>query len=116
MEKGFSYPAPHNITEDSNTFFGNGLYKKTAYGPADGEDITLLPEQEKQRIVEGRIRALAKLGGWSENALNDPTLPIWQRKGFDWKWRTNGIDILQRVPGQYSTKAVQLGLSDSCLI
>lgn len=78
VEKGLSYPAPHHIAEDSNTFFGNGLYKETAYEPADGSDVTSLSEEEKQDIVEGRIRDLAKLGGWSEDLAQDLTLPIWQ--------------------------------------
>jgi hypothetical protein len=103
VERGLSYPAPHHTTEDSHTFLGgNGLYKKSAYGPADGSDITVLHDEEKRLIVEGRIRDLAKLGGWSENAAGISALPFWQRRGFDWKWRSNGIDIFQRVPGSFT--------------
>jgi len=99
VDKGLSYPASHHVGEDSSRFFGNGLYKKSAYGPADGSDITSLSGEEKQRIVEGRILDLARLGGWSENTSGDSNLPVWQQRGFTWKWRDDGVDIFQRVPG-----------------
>lgn len=99
VEKGMSYPAPHHISASDTTFFGNGLYKKTAYGPADGSDISSLPEQEKRDIVEGRILALAEIGGWSEERSHDTSLPVWQQRGFDWEWRKDGVDVYQRVPG-----------------
>ncbi|KAJ5095771.1 hypothetical protein NUU61_005127 [Penicillium alfredii] len=99
VEKGFSYPAPHHVSESDTTFFGNGLYKKTAYGPADGSDITPLPEEDRRRVVEERIRALAELGGWSEETSKDTSLPAWQQRGFDWMWRPDGVDVYQRVPG-----------------
>lgn len=94
-----SYPAPHHISASDTTFFGNGLYKKTAYGPADGSDISPLPEQEKRDIVEGRILALAEIGGWSEERSHDTSLPVWQQRGFNWEWRKDGVDVYQRVPG-----------------
>ena len=101
VENGLSYTTLHHIREDSNTFFGNGLYKKSAYGPADGSDITLLPDEEQRHIAVGRTRTLVELGRWSKHTVGDSTLPVWQRKGFDWKWRINGVDILQRVPGSH---------------
>jgi hypothetical protein len=76
VNKGVSYPAPYHISESDATFFGNGLYKETAYGPADGSDISPLPEQEKRDIVEGRIHALAEIGGWSEERSHDTSLPV----------------------------------------
>lgn len=60
-EKGLSYPAPNYTTRDSDTFFGNGLYKKSAYGPADGSDITSLPDEEKWHIVEDASMPLQSL-------------------------------------------------------
>jgi hypothetical protein len=98
-----SYPAPHHISASDTTFFGNGLYKKTAYGPADGSDISSLPEQEKRDIVEGRILALAEIGGWSEERSHDTSLPVWQQRGFDWEWRKDGVDVYQRVPGEFNS-------------
>ncbi|CAG8908636.1 unnamed protein product [Penicillium egyptiacum] len=99
VDNGLSYPAPHYISETDTTFFGNGLYKKTAYGPEDGSDISALSEKEKRRVVDGRIRDLAEMGGWSTETKDDPSLPVWQRKGFTWKWRPDGVDVTQRVPG-----------------
>lgn len=95
-----SYPAPHYVSESDSIFFGNGLYKKTAYGPADGHDISTLPEGKRRQVVEGRIRDLARTGGWSEDKTEDTSLPEWQRRGFSWEWRDDGVDIFQRVPGE----------------
>ncbi|ODA81068.1 hypothetical protein RJ55_04030 [Drechmeria coniospora] len=99
VDKGFSYPAPHHVAESDSIFFGNGLYKKTAFGPADGQDISSFSEQEKRHIVEGRIRELARLGGWKDSNMQDMELPAWQQRGFDWVWRSDGVDVYQRVPG-----------------
>ena len=102
VENGISYPAPHPIAQKSGQLFGNGLYKKTAFGPADGSDISGLPQEERRRIVNENIRALAEMGGWYEGAEKDPSLPAWKRRGFDWTWREDdtGVDIFQRVPGR----------------
>ena len=104
-ERGISYPAPHPISEKGGQLFGNGLYKKTAFGPADGSDISSLPEEERRRIVNQNIRALAESGGWSQSAATDQYLPAWKRRGFNWSWRDDGsgVDIFQRVPGEPDT-------------
>lgn len=117
IEKGISYPAPHPISEKGGQLFGNGLYKKTAFGPADGSDISGLPQEERRRIIDQNIRALAELGGWYQGAENDPSLPAWKRKGFDWTWREDdtGVDIFQRVPGT-SLSLFSANISQLCLV
>lgn len=102
VDKGMSYPSQYIISESDTIFFGNGLYNKTAYGPADGSDISPLSEQEKRDIVEGRILALAENGGWSGKRSHDTSLPVWQQRGFDWTWRQDGVDVYQRVPGRFT--------------
>ena len=104
IENGISYPAPHPISEKGGQLFGNGLYKKSAFGPADGSNISSLPEEERRRIVDQNIRALAESGGWSQSAATNQSLPAWKRRGFDWSWREDGsgVDIFQRVPGKPS--------------
>ena len=101
IENGISYPAPHPIHQKDGQLFGNGLYKKTSFGPADGSDVSSLPEEERRRIVDRNIRALAERGGWSETTAKDRSLAAWKWRGFDWAWREDGsgVDITQRVPG-----------------
>ena len=69
---------------------GNGLFKASAFGPKNG---TKLPETEegKRKFVEERIVELEKRGGWHEGIdKRDESLPVWQRRGFNWTWHENG--------------------------
>ena len=100
--KGISYFVTHETKQVDGIVFGNGLYKDTAFGPLDDRDVNSMSEDEKRDLAEGRIKDLARIGGWYEGAEDDWSLPVWQRRGFSWTWREDGsgLDLFQRVPGK----------------
>ena len=62
-----------------------------------------MPETEegKRPMVERKILDLARRGGWHKDInKDDDTVPVWQRRGFDWSWQDNGdLEVVHRVPG-----------------
>lgn len=97
---GVVYQIPHNAEQVGGIVGGNGLYKDSAFGPRGDEKM---PETEegKRAMVERKILDLAHRGGWHKDInKDDDTLPVWQRRGFDWSWQDNGdLEVVHRVPG-----------------
>ncbi|TRX89232.1 hypothetical protein FHL15_009930 [Xylaria flabelliformis] len=98
--KGLVYQIPHTATQVGGIVGGNGLYKASAFGPTDGS-APPDTEEEKRKGVERRIIELAERGGWHADIdKKDTTIPVWQRRGFDWTWQENGdLEVVHRVPG-----------------
>ncbi|KAL2065863.1 hypothetical protein VTL71DRAFT_3533 [Oculimacula yallundae] len=95
-KKGYAYKVYHTAVQTRGLVGGNGVFSPTAFGPVDEN----LPVELQRRAVDDRIEELMKMGGWSRETVDDPSLPPWQRRGFDWKWTENGdCDITHRVPG-----------------
>ncbi|KAK1139081.1 hypothetical protein N8T08_001327 [Aspergillus melleus] len=99
-QMGVVYQIPHNAEQVGGIVGGNGLYKDSAFGPKGDEKM---PETEegKRAMVERKILGLAHRGGWHKDInKDDDTLPVWQRRGFDWTWQDNGdLEVVHRVPG-----------------
>ena len=105
VSQGLSYTIPHAASQVNGSVGGNSVYKPSAFGPVDGTTIAM-SEEERRRGVERRIQDLAELGGWRAGAASDLSLPNWQRRGFDWKWRDDsGVDITHRVAGKNGLSA-----------
>ncbi|KAI1324627.1 hypothetical protein F5Y16DRAFT_423800 [Xylariaceae sp. FL0255] len=98
--KGLVYHIPHTATQVGGIVGGNGLYKASAFGPVDGS-APPDSEEEKRKGVEARVLDLAKRGGWHEGIdTTDESIPVWQRRGFNWTWHDNGdLEVTHRVPG-----------------
>lgn len=107
--KGLVYQIPHTLEQVGGIVGGNGLFKASAFGPKNG---TKLPETEegKRKYVEERIVELAKRGGWHEGIdKEDESLPVWQRRGFNWTWHENGdLEVVHRVAGESFFQALEL--------
>ncbi|KAF4629854.1 hypothetical protein G7Y89_g8289 [Cudoniella acicularis] len=101
-KKGLVYNIPHNAEQVGGIVGGNGLYKDSAFGPKPGEGEEM-PETEegKRAMVERKLLDLAIRGGWHKGIdKTDESLPVWQRRGFNWTWQENGdLDVVHRVPG-----------------
>jgi hypothetical protein len=99
-KKGLVYQIPHNAEQVGGIVGGNGLYKDSAFGPKNGEKM---PETEegKRAMVERKIIDLAHQGGWNKDInKSDESLPVWQRRGFNWTWHDNGdLEVVHRVAG-----------------
>lgn len=99
-KKGVVYQILHNAEQVGGIVGGNGLYKDSAFGPKGGEKM---PETEEGRraMVERKILDLASRGGWHKDINRaDESLPVWQRRGFDWTWQDNGdLEVVHRVAG-----------------
>jgi hypothetical protein len=99
-KKGLVYLIPHSLDQVGGIVGGNGLYKDSAFGPKGGEKM---PETEegKRAMVEKKILKLAHAGGWHKDIdQNDESLPVWQRRGFNWTWQENGdLEVIHRVAG-----------------
>ena len=99
-EKGLVYQIPHTAEQVGGIVGGNGLYKESAFGPKNGQPM---PETEagKREMVEKGAIELAKAGGWHPDIdKDDESLPVWQRRGFDWTWQENGdFEVVHRVAG-----------------
>lgn len=103
--RGLTYTVHHTPVEMGGIVGGNGVFKPTAFGPLNKSDAERMSPEEKKEVAIGRIKDLARLGGWKEGEENrdDISLPLWQRRGFDWSWSSDGgIDITHRVPGTKS--------------
>jgi hypothetical protein len=100
--KGLVYHIPHTASQVGGIVGGNGLYKASAFGPTDGS-APPDTEEEKRKGVEARVIDLAERGGWHANIdKTDESLPVWQRRGFNWTWHENGdLEVVHRVPGNY---------------
>ncbi|KAM3539827.1 hypothetical protein ARSEF1564_007268 [Beauveria bassiana] len=98
--KGLVYLIPHTATQVGGIVGGNGLYKASAFGPTDGS-APPDSETEKRKGVERRIIELAERGGWHAGIdQKDESIPVWQRRGFNWTWQDNGdLEVVHRVPG-----------------
>lgn len=103
--KGLVYQIPHTATQVGGIVGGNGLYKASAFGPTDGS-LPSTSEEAKRKGVEARLTELAERGGWHANIdKSDESLPVWQRRGFDWTWQENGdLEVIHRVPGKIQKK------------
>jgi hypothetical protein len=99
-KKGLVYQIPHNAEQVGGIVGGNGLYKDSAFGPKSGEKMPDT-EEGKREMVEKKIIALAQMGGWHDGIdRSDETLPVWQRRGFNWTWLDNGdLEVVHRVAG-----------------
>lgn len=100
--KGLVYQIPHTATQVGGIVGGNGLYKASAFGPTDGSPPPTT-EEGKRQLVESRVVDLAQRGGWHAGIdRTDDSLPVWQRRGFDWTWQDNGdLEVVHRVPGTF---------------
>ncbi|KAH8658404.1 hypothetical protein BX600DRAFT_482734 [Xylariales sp. PMI_506] len=98
--KGLVYHIPHTATQVGGIVGGNGLYKASAFGPTDGS-MPPSTEEGKRKLVETRVIDLAERGGWHAGIdKDDESLPVWQRRGFNWTWQKNGdLEVVHRVPG-----------------
>lgn len=99
-KKGLVYQIPHTLDQVGGIVGGNGLYKDSAFGPKDGEKMPDT-EEGKRAMVEKKILKLAYAGGWHEGIdESDESLPVWQRRGFNWTWQENGdLEVVHRVAG-----------------
>lgn len=98
--KGLVYQIPHNAEQVGGIVGGNGLYKDSAFGPKGDEKLPKT-EEGRRAMVERKIVDLARRGGWHEDINRaDESLPVWQRRGFDWTWLDNGdLEVVHRVAG-----------------
>ena len=107
--KGLVYHIPHTATQVGGIVGGNGLYKASAFGPTDGS-VPADNEEEKRKGVEARIVDLAERGGWHAGIdKTDESIPVWQRRGFNWTWQENGdLEVVHRVPGKLLFRASRI--------
>lgn len=101
-KQGIAFAIHHPRGNVENHIGGNSVFNENAFGPKDKNvQIQDLSESEKRLIVEENVKALAREGGWDENASKeDQSVPVWKRKGYSGHWMPDGsFLVVQRTPG-----------------
>lgn len=100
QHKGVTFNIHHPRTSIENNLQGNGLFTESAFGPSGDVSIGQLNEAQKRKIVEDNVASLAAEGGWDPSHEDDPSQPLWKRRGFSANWQDDGsLIVQQRVPG-----------------
>ena len=96
-QEGVTFSIHHPRSNMEGNLQGNSVFAANSFGPGDG-DVSSATEEEKRRIVEANVAALAAEGGWKPGLAASE--PVWKRRGFSAHWQEDGSMIVkQRVPG-----------------
>ncbi|KAN0060493.1 hypothetical protein ACQY0O_007824 [Thecaphora frezii] len=102
QKKGVAFSIHHPRDKIEGSLQGNALFSASAFGPKEGEGaVQNLSEEERRRIVDANVAALAAEGGWTPTLHRDqPDAPNWQKRGFGTTWLPDdSVLVTQRVPG-----------------